>query len=70
MDSGFAPAARPGMTPGQAMADSNKTKAISPADLAILKQKKSALDGLAAFARQVGSTGHALTETMKKRGLA
>lgn len=42
-----------------------------PADLAILRQKKATLDGLAAFARQVrGVSGHALDETMKKLGLA
>jgi MoxR-like ATPase len=43
--------------------------ARSATDRAILKQKKSALEGLAVFARQVGPTGHALTETIKKHGL-
>jgi MoxR-like ATPase len=43
----------------------------TPADLAILKQKKAALDGLAAFARQVrGTNGHGLDEVMKRHGLA
>lgn len=42
---------------------------LSATDMSILKQKKSAIDGLAAFARQVGPTGHTLTETMKRHGL-
>jgi MoxR-like ATPase len=41
-----------------------------PADLAILKQKKATLEGLAAFARQVrGLKGHTLDETMTRHGL-
>ena len=45
--------------------------AQTPADLAILRQKKAALEGLAAFARQVrGAGGQALDEAMKRLGLA
>jgi hypothetical protein len=42
----------------------------SPADLAILKQKKSSLDGLNTFAQQVrGVGGHVLDEMVKRYGL-
>ncbi len=41
-----------------------------PADLAILKQKKATMEGLAAFARQVrGLSGHTLDEVMARHGL-
>lgn len=42
---------------------------LPPTDLSILKQKKSALAGLAAFLRQIGPTGHSLAATLKRHGL-
>jgi len=43
--------------------------ALPPTELGILKQKKSALAGLAAFLRQVGPTGHPLTATVNRLDL-